>query len=133
MTLHLSDGMPAGIISLQKDILERSRRNQEGGQTSDGEPVMYRRVFNGPAGEVAPSREQEKLGEAVVDRNDEVDLESVRYHYDATILVPNSVGHEPMMVGAVLDSGSGVTCISEKVASCLAGCSFRGSTGCFSF
>ena len=107
--LFVSEDMAAQIISRQQDILEQARRNQEGGQASEGETVMYRPAFNDPAGEVAPSDEKEKLGEAVLDRDYAMDLESVRYHCDATILVPNSVGHEPMMVGVVLDSGSGVT------------------------
>lgn len=46
----------------------------------------------------------------------EVDMESVQYHHKATIMVFNSRGQQPMKVGAVLDSGSTVSCASEKLA-----------------
>lgn len=38
------------------------------------------------------------------------------YHFHPLVtLVPNENDQEPMKVGAVLDGGSGVTCISKKV------------------
>lgn len=43
-----------------------------------------------------------------------VGLESVKYHYHATILVPNNNEQEPTRVGSVSDCGSCVTFISES-------------------
>lgn len=58
-----------------------------------------------------PGRAKGAPGEAVADWDEAVDLKSAKFHRDATILVPNENGHEPMKVGVVLNSGSRVTCI----------------------
>lgn len=47
---------------------------------------------------------------------EEVDIEGVQYHCEATIIVTNSRGQQPLKVGAVLESGSRVSCESEKLA-----------------
>lgn len=54
------------------------------------------------------------LGGDIEAKLQEVDMESVQYHCEATIMVPNSRGQQPMKVGAVLDSGSGVSCVGEN-------------------
>lgn len=65
---HTSVDMAAETISLHRDTLEHSRRKQEDGQKSEGETVMYHRRFDRPVVEVASSRKQEEVGEAIVDR-----------------------------------------------------------------
>lgn len=41
---------------------------------------------------------------------------SVHYQFETAVMVPNGRGQQPMEVRAVLDSGSEVSCVSEKVA-----------------
>lgn len=43
-------------------------------------------------------------------------MESVQYHGEATIMLPDSREQESMKVGAVLRSRSGVSCASGKLA-----------------
>lgn len=57
LTLHVSHGIAAEIISLHRDISERSRRKQEARTTSDGETVIPRWVLNGSASDVEYSYE----------------------------------------------------------------------------
>lgn len=108
--LHLPPNMAQETISLQKDILERSQRKEEVGSTP-GERVTYRQVLHGPTFGVASGREHHAQAEALVDRNEAVELESVEFKCDITILVPTDNGQELMKVEAVLDSGSRVTCM----------------------
>lgn len=78
---------------------------------------MYRRVYKSTAPVSEGSRRtQGALREELVGWDDEIGLETVNYHWDSTILAPNDEGYKPMKVGTFLDSGSGVTCILDSVA-----------------
>ena len=49
----------------------------------------------------------------------EVDMEAKQFHCKARIIVPGHHGKGAMEVDAVLDSGSGISCISESLAKLL--------------
>lgn len=76
---------------------------------------MFRRVYNGPAPVVESARAKGEPGEVLIDWDVAVDLESAKYHCNATILF-----------------GSRVTNISEKVAAPL-GAHFTGVQVTFLF
>lgn len=76
---------------------------------------MRRRVFNS-APIVESWGAQGTPGEVLLDWDTKITLKSINYHSGATLLVRNTCRQKLMELGAVLDSGSGVTCISEKLA-----------------
>lgn len=58
------------------------------------------------------------LTETLVDKRTEgADSQSMKSQHEAMILVPNDKVQTSMKLGAVLDTGSSVTCLSERVAS----------------
>lgn len=52
-------------------------------------------------------------------------MECVQYHYEATVTMPDEHGQLPWKVREVLDGGSGVSYISEKMTAGL-GAHFEG-------
>lgn len=90
------------------------------------EPVKYYRVETSLE---QPSREVENAN-VILDNNvdaefEEVDMESVQYHCEATIM-PNNGGQQPVKRGAMLDSASEVSYASETLATKL-GAHFDGT------
>ena len=55
-------------------------------------------------------------GEALEEWNAAVDLESMNYHCDAIFLVLNQISQGSVNVRAIMDSGLGMTFISNKIA-----------------
>ena len=111
--MKVPKGMVSEVLGLQANILEKERINKEGKcrDSSRKEPeeaheethdtVAYRRVESCTDRE---ARDDAGLVHGDLDAElGEVDMESVQYHCEATIMVPNSRGQEPMKVGAVLE------------------------------
>ena len=128
LTLHASPDMMAQLVGMQQDLLRTAHKEKKDSQApveGEGYTVMYRRVG---------SRWEESSGEAPccptedleLEKLEEVDMECVQYHCDATIMVPDNHEQKPWKVRAVLDSGAGVSCISEKMAADL-GARFEGT------
>lgn len=84
--------------------------------------MTYRRVENRwdkSSGEALTpcSPKMEDMDDLELEKLEAVDRERVQYHCGATILVPHKREHsQPCKVGAVLDSGAGVFCISKGMA-----------------
>ena len=45
-----------------------------------------------------------------------VDVEPIQFHCSSKVLIPRNIVGDSMTVGPVLDSGSGITCLSERLA-----------------
>ena len=45
-----------------------------------------------------------------------VDAEPLRFHCSSNVVVPGDIVGDSMTVGTVLNSGSGITCLSERLA-----------------
>ena len=55
----------------------------------------------------------------------QVDVETYRFHCSTGVMIPGGEDSEPYMVGTVLDSGAGISCVSEVTVCALR---FPGST-----
>lgn len=47
---------------------------------------------------------------------EELDMQSVEYYCEATVVELNSPGQQPVKVWAMLESGFGLSCLPEKLA-----------------
>ena len=52
-------------------------------------------------------------------REGQVDVETNQFYYLTGIMVPGGKDSEPYMVGTVLDSGAGISCLSEATVCAL--------------
>ena len=105
------------MVQLQRDIAQRAKQDfkpaweappsESNKQSGDEDRVVtYRRVTYGPLNDLPGD-----LGQ-----DGHVEIESRKFHCSASILVPGDHGRRAMEINAVLDSGAGITCISEKLA-----------------
>ena len=75
------------------------------GSESETSVTRFRRVTGGTR--------MEALGDVDIGA---VDVEPLQFHCSSNVVVPGDMVGDSMTVGTVLDSGSGITCLSERLA-----------------
>ena len=59
------------------------------------------------------------VGKVAIVRDGQVDVEPHQFHCSTGMMVPGGENSEPYMVGTVLDSGAGISCVSEATVCAL--------------
>ena len=100
---HIWLKMPRAAVEEQPATRPESRSIGDSG--SETYVARSRRISGG--------KRMEALGDVVIGA---VDVESFQFHCPSNVAVPGDMVGDSMTIGTVLDSGSGITCLSERLA-----------------
>ena len=95
--------MPRAAVEEQPATRPESRSIDNSG--SETSVTRSRRITGG--------KRMEALGDADIGA---VDVELFQFHCQSNVPVPGDMAGDSMTIGIVLDSGSGITCLSERLA-----------------
>ena len=96
--------MPRAAVEEQQ-LAARPESCNIGGSESETSVTRSRRVTGGTR--------MKALGDVDIGA---VGVEPLQFHCSSNVLVPGDMVGDSMTVGTVLDSGSGITCLSERLA-----------------
>lgn len=112
------------MVGIQQDILRAAGAMKKGSETRAEEEGKTVSCCGGESqwdecggGALTSCRKKMvDVGDLELGELEEVDLECVPYHCDATMIVADEHGQQSWEVRAVHDSAAGVSCICEKMA-----------------